>query len=117
MRDLSMTPSEIEAAKGQIHLAFSEALSIAMTEAFRVNADYLHGIAEASCMVDMVLDKLADGETLSDYDAEEYESNLLALAALALVEVAERRSCSGHASGPAAKRADPGADAPGQQND
>jgi hypothetical protein len=86
-----MTPSEIEAAKGAIHLAFSEALSIAMTEAFRVNADHLHGIAEASCMVDMVLEKLAGDETLSTEDAEEYESNLLILAALALVEVAELR--------------------------
>jgi hypothetical protein len=86
-----MTPSEIEAAKGQIHLAFSEALSIALTEAFRENANHLSNLEEAYCMVDMVFCKMADGETLSDDDAKEYEDNLLVLAALALVEVAIRR--------------------------
>jgi len=86
-----MTRSEIEAAKARIHLAFSEALGIAMTEAFRVNANHLGNMEEAYCMIDMVFTKLADGETPSADDQKEYEDNLLVLAALALVEVAQCR--------------------------
>ena len=88
-----MTPAEIERYKAEFAAALDEASKFGLVEMFRVNANHWGNMEEAFTMVDGFVTGEIDGNDPEwGETGEDYEQNLIVLAGLALVMVAEIRA-------------------------